>query len=175
MSIAVSAIVQPSRLLFGATLLMSLTTLVLGIAIGLRIIGQLPPTYSWLTGLTMIFAAVFGFYHGAHNRKILHIDISGEGRIRLSKVEPARGCKAINWPHVKVSGETVNILKDSTIWPYLLLLRLQAESGKITIVPIMPDSVSRDSFRALFVACRWAATHNDQREIENFYDLHSAN
>jgi len=46
----------------------------------------------------------------------------------------------------------------------MLLLRLQADNGDKWVVPILTDCVSRDEFRALSVACRWIAAHNDSAD-----------
>ncbi|MGH8806588.1 MAG: protein YgfX [Noviherbaspirillum sp.] len=164
MSIAVSAIVQPSRLLFAMVGAMSLCAAAVGVAIGAGQLGALPINPRILLSACSIFLAVFGFYHGVRHRKILHIDISGAGQLRLMEVAPAGACTDTNWPHVSKHGEVVRLLANSTIWPQLLLLRLQADSGKITTVPILPDCVSPESFRALSVACRWIAARNQPPE-----------
>ncbi|MGE5650059.1 MAG: protein YgfX [Bacillota bacterium] len=164
MSIAVSAIVRPSRILFAMVGAMCAIVAAIGIAIVFDTIGSLTLLSRTLFGATIIFLSVFGFYHGVRYRKILHIDISSAGQFRLAEVDSASPCAAKNWPHVGSHEAVVALLKDSTIWPFMLLLRLQAESGKITTVPILPDSVSRDSFRALSVACRWVAARSEFQE-----------
>lgn len=163
MSIAVSAVVHPSRILLVMVGTMCAGVAAIGLAIVLSIFPDLPSNVRWLLGVTIIFLAVFGFYHGVRHRKILHIDISGAGQFRLTEVGSASPCTNTNWPHVGSHGAAVALLKDSTIWPHLLLLRLQTENGKIAVVPILPDSVSRDSFRALSVACRWIVTRSESR------------
>jgi len=55
----------------------------------------------------------------------------------------------------------VQLSRDSTLWPCLLLLRFRTDDGKIMTLPILPDCVSPHSFRALLVACRWVATQNN--------------
>jgi len=161
MSIAVSAIVQPSRLLFAMVAATAAMTGVIGLAVGLGFIGDLTAFTRLSTGAFLVILAFFGFYHGIRHRKTIHIDISGAGQIRLTKMNRIRPCANENWPHVGDSAEVVQILSDSTIWSHLLLLRLQTEAGRVTILPILPDSVPRDSFRGLSVACRWIAAHNN--------------
>lgn len=107
------------------------------------------------------FAAVFGFYHDGESRKPIHIDISGAGQFRLTEASAADTCKQTNRPHLNNHVEVFRLLEHSTIWPHLLLLRLQDDSGKITTLPILPDCVSRDCFRALSVACRWIAARGE--------------
>jgi hypothetical protein len=128
--------------------------------------GMAPPTRSFIA-VSCVFAAVFGFYHGSSSRKIIHINISGTGQFRLTEVLGSGPCKQPNGPHLNRQAEAVRLLGQSTIWPYLLLLRLQHESGKITSLPILPDCVSRDSFRALSVACLWIASRGELQKRED--------
>ncbi|WP_460841572.1 protein YgfX [Noviherbaspirillum agri] len=167
MSIAVSAIVQPSRALFVMVTAMSGIVASVALTVALGLVGELSVLIrSGLTGLLLILA-VFGFYHGTSHRKTIHIDISGAGQIRLTKMNESGSCANANWPHVEDSAEVVQISRDSTIWPHLLLLRLQSDSGIVSTLPILPDSVSRDSFRSLSVACRWIAARNNPPSVED--------
>jgi len=136
---------------------MSFCAATVGFAIGAGQLGALSFTPRILLAAFNVFLGVFGFYHCIRHRKILHIDISGVGQIRLTEVGVVGACTGTDWPHVRKQGEVVRLLSDSTIWPQLLLLRLQAGSGKITTVLIFSDCVSPESFRALSVACRWIA------------------
>jgi toxin CptA len=161
MSIAVSAIVQPSRLLYAMVAAMGAMVAVIGLMVGLGLIGDLNRLARLFMSASLVILAVFGFYHGIRHRKTIHIDISGVGQIRLTEMDAFGPCTSLNRPHVGDSTNMVQILSNSTIWSCLLLLRLRMESGKVTVLPILPDSVSRDSFRALSVACRWIAAHNN--------------
>ncbi len=62
---------------------------------------------------------------------------------------------------------TVHLLPDSTLWPHLLVLRLRSEDGGIRTVPILPDSTSRESFRALAAACRWLAARSEAGDMRS--------
>jgi toxin CptA len=168
MSIAVSAVVYPSRVLLVMVGAMSVTVVAIGIAVAMGLVGELSTTPRLFLGALVVFLAVFGFYHGARLRKPIHIDISGAGQLRLTDVSAAGPCIDTNWPHVRTNGEVVRLLKNSMIWPHLLLLRLQSESGKMTILMVLPDSVSRDNYRALSVACRWIAAHSNPAEGKIF-------
>jgi toxin CptA len=160
MSIAASVVVKPSRLLSAMAGTMSLVCCAIGIAIGLGVAGELSPGYRMAIAGFTVFLSFFGFYHGACYGKTIHMDISATGQLRIAEMSADGTCADTNRPHVNRKGEVVRIMNNSTIWPHLLLLRLQSVSGKITIVPILPDSVSRDGFRALSVACRWMVTRN---------------
>lgn len=175
MTIAVSVTVRPSRLLFLMVSAMSLAATAAGFAIGLGHIGELSILYRGTLAAFILFTAVFGFYHGIRHRKPIHIDISGVGQIRLTEVCAAGACTNTKRPHVRGSTGVVRLAGDSTIWPHLLLLRLLSESGKISTLPVLPDSVSRDDFRALSVACRWIAAHNDSAGREDFLNSFERN
>lgn len=169
MSIAVSVTVKPSRLLRAMAACMSILIAVSAGTIATGDVGQLPFASRVSISLFSFFLALLGFYHTLRHQKALHIDISGIGRICIHKgdVLPS-SCQERNWPHVTHEGQTVRLLKDSTLWTHLLLLRLQTKDGKIIVIPVLPDSVSRDGFRALSVACRWIDAHNGSIGQEYF-------
>ncbi len=168
MSIAVSAVVQPSRVLIMALNTMALGAIAIGIAIGVGSIGDLSMLPRGLLAAFNLFLAAFGFYHGVRYRKTIQLDIAGTGSLRITELRYSGACASEKRPHLAIRDEAVLLMKDSTIWPHLLLLRLQSESGKIFTVPVLPDSVSSDSFRALSVACRWIARRNTPGERERF-------
>jgi len=155
MSIAVSVVVRPSRLLSCMVGAMCGVAFVLGFAIAAGAAGDAASVLRATASAACLFLGVFGFYHGIRCRKPIHIDISSNGQFRLTRVRGAASCATEGWPHLQESATRVRLLSNSTIWQHLLLLRLQDEGGKITVLPILPDSVSRDNFRALSVACRW--------------------
>lgn len=127
-------------------------------------VGYLPFVPRLALGTAAFFLSLFGFYHGVRDRKTIQLDISGTGLIRLVEMGDREACMNSNWPHVRYSGELVRLMKTSTIWPNLLILRLQSDDGKITILPILPGCVANDSFRAISVACRWIAAQNQSSE-----------
>jgi toxin CptA len=160
MSIAVSAVVKPSRLLLLLTVGMCLLVFVIGALIAFNLLGELnPPISQGLGSGCMILALLAGFY-AVHDRKTQLIDISGHGQIRLTEY------KASAAPSVHaVTGEgsvvcCVSIAANSTLWPALLLLRLQTDDQRIIVLPVLPDSVEEGGFRPLALACRWIAAHN---------------
>jgi toxin CptA len=162
MSIAVSATVKPSRILLAAVCIMCSTILCIAVLVVLGKVGELSPTLRLATFIFTAFPALLGFYHTVRHQKIIHIDISGTGDLYLYQVGVSTStCHEKKWPHVKGNGEVMTLLHDSTIWTNLLLLRLQSDGGTITVVRVLPDCVSRESFRALSVACRWIAAQNN--------------
>lgn len=168
MSIAVSAFIRPSRLLFVAVTAMACIVCAVGIGLLSGVIGELSLMLRVLTGFTVLFLAFFGFYHGVGFRKILQLDIAATGLIHLSVLEEKGPCSKLDWPHVGTGTQVVQLMAGSTLWPCLLLLHLRAEDCSIRVVPILPDSVSRESFRALSVAFRWMARQSDSRDSSSF-------
>lgn len=168
MSIAVSAIVRPSRLLLMAVGVMIALSVSVGIAIGLGGLGELSVAARFSLCIFSFFLAFVGFYHGIRQQKTIHIDISDTGRMRIVDAASFESCAKKKRPHVMGGTRVVQLMKSSTIWPHLLLLLLQTEDGDIVALPILPDSVSCEAFRALSVACRWIAQRNDSPECENF-------
>lgn len=164
MTIAVSAIVQPSRLLIVMVGVISILASVIAILVATGHVGHLQFAPRLALGSAAFFLSLFGFYHGIRDRKPIQLDISGTGLIRLTEMDDRGACMNPNWPHVSYSGELVRLMRTSTIWPNLLILRLQSDDGKITILPILPGCVASDSFRAISVACRWIAAQNQPSE-----------
>lgn len=165
MSIAVSAIIRPSRILGAMMLLMASLASAVGILIGLGIIGELASPIRYAAASIPILA-FFGFYHGIRSRKPIQLDISGIGQIRISTWSGEPPCRDAKRTHVGDDDEDVRLLPDSTLWPRMLLLRLEDANGRLTTLPVLPDSVSREAFRALSVACKWIAA-NEVRSKAN--------
>lgn len=162
MSIAVSAVIRPSRLLIGLTAGMCLIVLAVAFALGLGIVGRdIDSTTRVILASVCSFLSFFGFYHGSTLRKTIHIGISGIGHIRISDMTDKGACTEVLWPHLDGSEKVVRLQAGSTLWSRALLLRLQMEDGRVAVIPVLPDSVSPESFRALSVACRWVANHTD--------------
>jgi hypothetical protein len=123
-------------------------------------------------GLPCIFFAFFGAYRALHIRKTHHIDISGNGRIRLAETTPLAAGASSSLSHgTNMNGDQARLLPSSTIWPFLLLLNLQTEDGRVINIPILPDSIDRGTFKAFSVACRWIAAHREPARHADFSDL----
>ena len=143
MSIAVSAVVRPSRLLRALVLAFALAQLAAGLAIA-SALG--PPLRFPLLAACACLACATLLLRGLARPEMTHqIDISGLGDLRLT-VQLDRGENA---------GESrpVQLLAGSTVWPRMLLLRLRGE-GAITVLVVLPDSVAGADFRALALAIR---------------------
>jgi hypothetical protein len=161
MSIAVSVVVKPSRLLFALVAGICLGAAAIGALVGLGAVGELPSWLRAICAVFCIFLALTEFIRAARRRKTFHVDISGTGQIRLRFGSVTAAVhRNIALQESVGEGLLVKLLADSTIWPHFLLLRLCAEDESVHIVPILSDCLPKESFRAVSVACRWIAAHN---------------
>jgi hypothetical protein len=146
MSIAMSVVVAPSRRLrflmvgFGASLLAA--------ACAAGCFAPVQFTAGPAVALALLFAGVC-VTHAALGPAMVHrIDISGPGQLRLTVQQGVRPDKSAALP--------ARLLPGSTLWPRLLLLRLETvDEGRrrrVCRVAVLPDSVSPEAFRALAVA-----------------------
>jgi toxin CptA len=161
MSIAVSVVIKPSRLAFAMVGAICIASALIGLIIGLGSIGNIGFPSRVALAIVCICAGIRGVYYATRMGKEHHIDISGIGQIRLvetTAVADPAFCN--NAPGSANAGEVVSLMDDSTLWPFLLLLRLQAEDKRTRTVLVLPDSVDRAGFRALSVACRWVVAHS---------------
>ena len=165
MSIAVSVVLRPSRLLLAIVGCLCTGIVFAAGMIGLAGVGELPfyPRLSIAGGC--LFAALSGFYCAVRQRKTFHIEISGIGQIRLMEYSGiAALSRQSEWLSGQDGGESVRLMPDSTIWPHLLLLRLQNDDNRIIVLPILRDCIAVEEFRTLLVACRWIAAQNNRPE-----------
>ncbi|MNT39423.1 hypothetical protein D3C72_1756690 [compost metagenome] len=161
MSIAVSAVLRQSRCLSGLLMLMCAA---LGLIAGLiwaGIVGELSLALRSLIAMTCLACGFYIFFQTLKSSKIYKIHISGSGQIRLS-------LQSQDEEQGQEQGAVMELLPDSTLWPGLLLLRLQNAEGRTHNVVILPDSVSVESFRALLVACRWIVMRHAEAGKQRF-------
>ncbi len=165
MSIAVSAVVKPSRLLLTMVGGMCTGIVFVGLMIGAGQIGDLAFLPKISFAVVCVFLAIFGFFRTVQTRKTHHIDISDIGQIRLAEYSPlATSPSQIVLSQVRCTGDVVSLMADSTLWSRMLLLRLKTKDQRIMVLPVLPDSINGCGFRALSVACRWIAAHNNLAE-----------
>ena len=159
MSIALSIMVKPSRLLLAMVGVMCACIVLAGALLGLGIVSELASWSRVAVTAGCIGVAFTAFVGQLRRRSVWWIDISADGQIRLTQAPVATGSQ---WP-----GKLVRLTPDSTLWSHLLMLRLQTEDGRSSVLPVLPDSVTKEEFRALAVACRWVAAHNNRAENDN--------
>ena len=170
MSIATSAEVRPSRILCLLTIAMAfvlwLTAWHFVVLVRLEALD-----FSYvLASVVCAFAGCMLVLSCRTRVKTLRIDITATGQIRLTHT--SRNAFSRDRSHKVVSseeGEVVQLLRDSTLWSCMLMLRLRTESGKVIVLPILRDSMTSTAFRSVCVACRWIAAQNMRPASASFF------
>lgn len=151
MSIAVSAVVRPSRMFAQLSLLMGIVLLFAAALLERTAEEQLHHALAFVCAIAAGAVVLFPL----RRRKACRIDITGLGQIRLVDTSPEAEAELT---HASVGeAEVVQLLRGSTFWSSLMVLRLQSDSGRVSVLIILPDSMDCGAFRALSVACRWVA------------------
>ena len=144
MSIAVSAVIVPSRVLRFALVGFAAANLGAALALGTDVARPfwlpLAAAGACLLARLALLAAL------TRGPKVRRIDISGLGQLRLT-VQQGIGAN-------DARTELAELLRGSTIWPGLMLLRLRRADGVIGALALLPDSVESGQFRRLSVAIR---------------------
>jgi hypothetical protein len=151
MSIAMSAWVRPSRVLSALAIVMGMVLLTASILLERAADAPLHHALAIACAIASVVVVLFPL----RRRKAFRIDVTGTGQIRLADTS----CTAATGP-IDVSagdGEVVQLLRGSTFWSSLMVLRLQSDAGHITDLIIFSDSMESHAFRALSTACRWIA------------------
>ena len=148
MSIAVSAVIKPSRILRCALLSFGVANLGAGVTLFAQCASM--PTLVWLGAAATVLTGVLILRCAATNPKVRRIDISGLGQLRLT-VQQQSGTPV-------APAEIVQMLASSTIWSGLMVLRCRQENGLIRALVFLPDSLEAGQFTQLLVALRDVAS-----------------
>src|SRR6476620_3556382 len=142
MTIAVSVMVSPSRLLIIAVRSMALLA-VFAIVLILFANANLSAIFRFqivLVASILLGSALFLLQRPG---KTFHIDISGIVQIRLTQYSGVSiPYKNTGMPLDGSSGQLVQLSPDSILWPHLMLLRLKAAQGETLSIPVLNDSVN---------------------------------
>lgn len=167
MTIAISVVLRPSRLLSFATrglALSSASSIILLLATN----PQLGAIYRFQMVVTATILIGSALFHVRQTRKTFHIDISGIGQIRLTQyIGMSTSTQNTDTPLDGSSGKLVHLQPDSILWSHFMLLRLKAENGKIVSIPVLKDSVVSTGFARLLVACKWIIAQPASHKISN--------
>lgn len=156
MSIAVSVLVKSSKLLRLMVCAIGVLTVFFAILICMDRIGCFPFLSRMVIISVSIVVVVNCIVYLFKPIKTYRIDISNIGQIRLT----AYFIHDDSHDDHGNNGEIVSMMDGSTLWPSLLLLCLQSDTGRKHILCVLPNSVPSQSFRMLLVACRWIAGHS---------------
>lgn len=162
MSIAVSAVVHPSKILLSLTLAMCAGSAAIGMWLGWEAIGAAAPAVRAALAVACVLAALIVASQILRYRYTRHIEISGNGLIQVSVVKTAPSVHHDASVRVGNPVRPQTLLPSSTLWPHLMILNLRTDDGTNTTLLILPDSMSQTSFRAFSVACHWIAAHNNR-------------
>ena len=158
MSIAVSVQIKPSRSL---AILMAAMAFVFFLTAGLVLSDRVEPfvTYgktvlvcAFVSAGAMLVVALF------RTGKAFTLDIYGNGQIRLKQDKRYEFVTSAK-KNPDCENGILRLADHSTIWPWLLILYLETESGETTRLIVLSDSVQPGAFRKLYVACRWLDAH----------------
>lgn len=152
MSIAVCAVIVPSRFLRQVLLCYGLANLGAGLVLAAELLrgGGL----QWLVAGGCLLAGVLILGSLAQRSIVRRIDISGGSQMRLTVQQGSSTHDA--------RADIVQLLPGSTIWPGLILLRLRQQDGAVRVLAILPDSIELEQFRGLSVAIRDVASRTKQ-------------
>ena len=170
MSIATSAEVRPSRILSVLSLAMACVLWLAASQFAMMVRVQAQDFAYVLASVVCVFAGCLLVLSCRTQAKTLRIDITATGQIRLTHTSPNAFSRDSS--HKVVSseeGEVVQLLRDSTLWSCMLILRLRTGSGKVIVLPLLHDSMTPAAFRSVCVACRWIAAQNTRPASASFF------
>ena len=146
MSIAVTAVVAPSRRLRVLLAAFCASLLAASFAVGF----VLPASFVRGAWLPLLLAGLaVGCAWRCGKPLVRQIDLSGVGSLRLTVQRNVRSPSS--------TSVSVRLLPGATIWPCCMLLRLRADdSGAVWRLVLLPDSVAPGAWRALAVGLRAA-------------------
>jgi hypothetical protein len=148
MSIAVSAVIVPSRRLRRLLFAFCVVLCAAAVAVGWLLPGRF--AFAPLVALAPLFAALALGHAGLFLRTAAtarRIDISGVGQLRVTVQQDMSG-----------AGMPAALLPGATVWPCCMLLQLRLEDGATLPLVLLPDSVGAGHYRALAVAVRALAS-----------------
>ena len=152
MSIAVSAVITPSRLLRFALAGFGAVNLGAALALGFGLAGPFRLPMVGACACLLAGAALAAVL--ARSRTVRRIDISGLGQLHVT-VQQGTGSHQIRT-------DLTELLSGSTVWPGLMVLRLRRADGVVGALTLLPDSVEPGQFRRLSVAIRHIAMRKKQ-------------
>jgi toxin CptA len=150
MSIAVSALVRPSRIQrfvwCGCGLALCASAVAVGLLAPEHFLCPLVVAFA-LTGAGAAVLAAAAVYAKTHR-----IDISGTGDMRVTVQQDLGGREDEKRARGEPLGGRTVLLPGSVVWPMLMLLRHAAPGAGPRVVAVWRDSVDADTWRALAVA-----------------------
>ena len=170
MSIATSVEVRPSRILRVLTFAMACVLWLTASQLAMMVDVHAQDFAHVLASVVCAFAGCLLVLSCRTQVKTLRIDITATGQIRLTHTSHNAFSRDRSQNVVSSEeGEVVQLLRDSTLWSCMLILRLRTGSGKVIVLPLLHDSMTPSAFRSVCVACRWIAAQNTRPASASFF------
>lgn len=158
MSIAIQKLLQPPLPIIAAVRIICSGFLFLAVAVGFEFGVEMVPQQKIFTIAVCLIASFCGIYYSCRLVKSFYISISSHGSIALTIGVSASGDEAIN---AGSGPQAAELMAGTTVWPSLIILRLQLADGRIVCIPVIKGFTDEQSFRILAVACKWILRQND--------------
>jgi len=155
MSIAISFILHPSKILRFLAIAFSILLVLVAIYVGC--FGVIPfPLRVALVLLCLVGSIHNLITHFTASQRHWHIAVGGQGDFRCAIID-SHGC-AVN--SSSSSSLSYRLAPGSILWSKILILRLQGQNDDNMLnLMVLSDAVSDDEFRCLSIACRWINSH----------------
>jgi len=163
-SIAVSVTIRPSRTLLLLVLGMAALSFSFCVFVAVGTAVNDSPVSRTVVASLCIGSPLVTLISLVRKRKTLRIDISGIGQIRLLEYTEVAPASDERQSIELTRGEEYRMKDGSTLWPGLLLLHLESSEGRRQTVQVLPDSVTPDEFRSLYIALRWISVRKETGE-----------
>jgi len=153
MSIALTVVLRPSKILQYFAIFFSILLVIIAIHVGCDV--SLPMYFRIGLALFCLIGSLANmFYVSSYIKKKCRISISGQGEFRCDLQTSSFKSKHIHLLH------SYCLSTGTTLWPKMLFLRLRRldNDDKINLV-IPSDALDKDEFRRLSIACRWITKH----------------
>ena len=160
MTIAVSVLVRPSRILAYLFLLFVLLINVVLLSVVYSIVANV--FVISLFSLTAGAGSVLLLLKFHRSQKECRLHVSNSGQIILHSTQ------SLHEPQIVV------LSKSSTLWQQMMLLHLRAVDGSLYTIVVLPDSVEVNAFRGLLVAMHYMSKHVSGDNVSS-EKMHSGN
>lgn len=152
MSIAICAVIAPSRLLRWALALHAMA----GLGASIALLSGWGDNFHFSHGIALAcaMAALLAGRASLRQPTVRQLDISGLGELRLTVQQSLGSAPA--------QARSVHLAPGSTLWPGLLLLQLRGAAPGHTVLLIVPGCVAPGQFRKLAVSIRTIARRDNK-------------
>jgi hypothetical protein len=167
MSIATSVLIHPSRMMHWLLLCIVGCTCVAWFCVLYWFLPHVD-LYVGSLGLMLVFLVLYvvlrTVLYNLNQTITFSLDVSRDGDVLLRRLDALGRV---------IESDSVKLRSPLILWSSLLLLSLQSESGKVTRLLILRDSVSGVGFRRLSLAFHWLAQAKAHTSAQN--DLSEGN